>query len=102
MNTNPPQSTCCTCGHSWETGKNGWHICSEKLQADLKEANAKLAAAEDDAKALADALIVCRHAPCCDWHTAIDCPPGMCDCGRDEALDAHEARVNPATGKDGA
>jgi hypothetical protein len=29
-----PISTCCTCGYSWNTGKNGSHSCSTLL--DLK------------------------------------------------------------------
>lgn len=42
-------STCCTCGHSWPTGTNGDHSCSEHLGAHLRELRHHLSilAAED-------------------------------------------------------
>lgn len=38
-------STCCTCGHTWQTGANGDHSCSQVLAAEvcrLREENERL------------------------------------------------------------
>lgn len=31
-------STCCTCGHTWITGTDGYHSCSEHLNKKINDA----------------------------------------------------------------
>lgn len=37
-----PFSTCCTCGHQWETGLNGSHSCTENMQNTIDDLQSKL------------------------------------------------------------
>lgn len=34
IDTTVAKSTCCTCGFSWPTGRNGSHLCAEYLRDD--------------------------------------------------------------------
>lgn len=36
-------SQCCTCGTTWQTGRDGTHSCSAKLKTDLNVANEMIA-----------------------------------------------------------
>lgn len=46
----------------------------------------------EDVRPLVEALINCEHHIECSWRTAINCPPGKCDCGRDDALATFTAK----------
>ena len=35
-------STCCTCGYTWETGRDGSHSCSVELEKSLKNLKAEI------------------------------------------------------------
>jgi hypothetical protein len=35
-------STCCTCGYSWKTGRDGSHSCAVELEKSLKNLKAEI------------------------------------------------------------